>query len=138
MAKRVGQPQKAKKKKKNSNGFWAFGGSRTTPKGLGVVSAHPKSLKLFFFFFFFLASGGGTTPLAMGNYPQIGYWVTSATQIFFFFNIFPFLFFSFTFFKNRCLKRCRFELGVGIVVLGVFRISSELCEGIMSIKIQTV
>jgi hypothetical protein len=32
-----GQPQKAKKKTKN--GYWAFGGGRTTPKGLGVTSA---------------------------------------------------------------------------------------------------
>jgi hypothetical protein len=76
----------------------------------------------------------GPPPWPWGNYPQIGYWVTLATPIFFFLNIFPFFFF----FLNRCLKRCRFELGVGIVVLGVFRISSELCEGIMSIKIQTV
>jgi hypothetical protein len=39
-----GHPQKPKKKKKKKtkNGFWPFGGGRTTPKDLGVDSATPK------------------------------------------------------------------------------------------------
>jgi hypothetical protein len=71
-----GHPQKPKKKKKKKkktkNGFWPFGGGRTTPKDLGVDSATPKGLFgvaestptppfflifsffIFLFFFFFI------------------------------------------------------------------------------------
>jgi hypothetical protein len=106
MAKGVVRPppkaQKKKKKKKTKNGFWPFGGGRTTPKDLGVDLATPKGrfgvdestprslgvvrttpkrpkpifrFFFFFFFFFFWAFGGSrTTPLAMGvfDHPQTG------------------------------------------------------------------
>jgi hypothetical protein len=53
-------------------------------------------------------------------------------------SFFSFFFFFFFLKKNRCPKWCRFGLGVGAVVLGIFGISSGLGEGIMGIKIQTI
>jgi hypothetical protein len=69
MAKGVVRPP-PKAKKKTKNGFWPFGGGRTTPKDLGVDSgvdghpifgqggawSHPRFLSPPFFFFFLIFS----------------------------------------------------------------------------------
>jgi hypothetical protein len=95
---------------KTKNGFRAFGGGPTTPKGWGWLHPHtsrrgwpkpatpksPKPIFLGFFFFFFLAFWGGqTTPLAMGVVrPPLDRPWGQLPPIFFFF-VFCFLIFSF-------------------------------------------
>jgi hypothetical protein len=124
-------PPPPPKKKKTKNGFWPFGGGRTTPKGLGVDSATPyrpfgvaestprplgvvrpppKGQNPFLVFFFFLGFWGWPDhPLGHGGgsttpRPAVG--VAPATPDFFpppppLFNIFLFLFSFLFFFKKN-------------------------------------
>jgi hypothetical protein len=96
MAKWVVRPppkgQKKKKTKKTKtktkNGFWSFGGGRTTPKGLGW-------LQVFFFFFFLPFWRWPNNPLAMGVVPKSAVGVAGATPDFLIFLSFPFFFLIF-------------------------------------------
>jgi hypothetical protein len=111
-----GYPQKPKKKKKKTkNGFWPFGGGRTTPKGLGVDSATPKGRygvaeatprplgvvrpppkgQNPFFVFFFWGGGGllgvaGPPPWPWGpqtGHPQMAKTHSSFIYLFYFFGL---------------------------------------------------
>jgi hypothetical protein len=124
----VRPPPKAppQKKKKKKNGFWPFGGGRTTPKDLGVDSATPnrpfgvaestprslgvvwpppKGQNPFFVFFFFLfgllgVAGPPPWPWGWFDHLQTGCGGGSSHPLFLpppLFNIFLFLFF-FSFF----------------------------------------
>jgi uncharacterized membrane protein SirB2 len=122
----VVRPPPKGQKKKRSFGLLGVAGPPPRVRGwLQLGGGLATSNQNLFFFFFGPFGVGRTTSLAwLWSHPRF---------VFFYFLLYIFLKKKKRK-KKRCPKWCCFGLGVGVVVLGIFRISNGLGEGIMGIQ----